>query len=235
METTSNHEGCLVCGQELIYAASSIRATCHYCGRESETFIYCPDRHFVCDDCHRKDALSSINDFCLRTQSKNPFAIAKELMQLPSVHMHGPEHHALVPAVLVAAFNNAAGGLEVDAVTKAVQRGANVPGGVCGNWGACGAAIGTGIAVSVITGATPLKVRSWRLANEMTSRALKAVAAKEGPRCCKRCSWTALEEAIKFIAETTGITLETQEMAASCSHHVRNRQCQKAKCVYYPG
>jgi len=156
-------------------------------------------------------------------------------MEHPAVHMHGPEHHFLVPAVLVTAFNNASGSSDSRAITKAIERGATIPGGYCGNFGACGAGIGTGVAVSVLTGATPLRGKSWGLANRMTARALMAIGAKEGPRCCKRCTWTALEEAVKFIEEATGVEMESSDMAGRCTYFELNRQCQKQKCNYYPG
>ena len=61
------------------------------------------------------------------------------------------------------------------------NRGAQVPGGICGLWGTCGAAVSTGIFVSLITGASPLSGKEWGLCNEMTSRSLGAIAKTGGP------------------------------------------------------
>ena len=72
--------------------------------------------------------------------------------------MHGPEHHFLIPAVLLSAFYNVSGepGEKEKKIKQARKRAENVLGGFCGFYGDCGAAVGTGIFVSVITGATPL-------------------------------------------------------------------------------
>lgn len=62
------------------------------------------------------------------------------MMSLPTCHMHGPEHHIMVGASLITAYHNAGGELEMDwALSEIVRRGKQVPGGACGNWGACGA------------------------------------------------------------------------------------------------
>ena len=44
-----------------------------------------------------------------------------------------------------------------------MNRGKAVPGGACGFWGACGAGISTGMFISIISGATPLKNEPWGL------------------------------------------------------------------------
>ena len=63
------------------------------------------------------------------------------------------------------------------------------------------------IFMSIITKATPLTGNSWRLSNEMTSRALGAVARLGGPRCCKRDSFTAAKEAAGFVKEKLGVEI----------------------------
>ena len=99
----------------------------------------------------------------------------------------------MVGAVLLTAYKNCGGyeergGREAfeEALEEMRARGSEYPGGACGLWGCCGAAVSTGIFMSIITKATPLTGNSWRLSNEMTSRALGAVARLGGPRCCKR-------------------------------------------------
>ncbi len=55
------------------------------------------------------------------------------------------------------------------------SRGKDVPGGVCGFWGACGAAISTGMYMSIITNATPLANEAWGLSNQMTAFTLDKI------------------------------------------------------------
>ena len=105
-------------------------------------------------------------------------------------------------------------------------------GGFCGFQGDCGAAVGVGIFISVMTGSTPLSVREWRLSYLATGRALITIAENGGPRCCKRNSFLALEEACKFVREQFDITLPVSQNV-KCDFTDLNRQCIKEKCRYY--
>ena len=87
------------------------------------------------------------------------------LMRNPNVKMHGPEHHFLVPAVLLVAYYN----IKKDPKQKttkirmATKRSSQILGGFCGFYGNCGAAVVTGIFVSLIIDATPLSINDWKL------------------------------------------------------------------------
>ena len=136
--------------------------------------------------------------------------------------------------MLLAAYKNAGGELDLDAALEEMRnRGSQVPGGICGLWGTCGAAVSTGIFVSLITGASPLSGKEWGLCNEMTSRSLGAIAKTGGPRCCKRDSYTAILEAVDFVGEKFGIWMERPKKTV-CGLYGRNEQCLKEKCPYNP-
>jgi hypothetical protein len=47
-----------------------------------------------------------IEKVCIHSESTKPVQLAISLMNAPTVAMHGPEHHFLVPAVLLTAKNN---------------------------------------------------------------------------------------------------------------------------------
>jgi len=145
--------------------------------------------------------------------------------------MHGPEHHAIVPAAIVAAVRNAGYTIPEDAIQKTLERGTKLPGGWCGSHGACGAAIGAGIAVSVLTEATPLTGRQRSLANEATSMALARMVDGH-PRCCKRASRVAMESATAFLRDRLNIRLDTGETAA-CGFSNRNKECPREACPYH--
>ncbi len=66
------------------------------------------------------------------TTSTSPGEILEKVISHPSVPMHGPEHHAIVPAVIVAAVKNAGYPVPEGAVEKAIERGSKVPGVWCG-------------------------------------------------------------------------------------------------------
>ncbi len=152
-------------------------------------------------------------------------------MAHPSVPMHGPEHHAIVPGVIIAAVRNAGYPVPDGAVEKALERAGKVPGGWCGFYGDCGAAVGVGIAVSVLTQATPLTGKQRSLALAATSLAL-ARMLDDQPRCCKRATRVAVSAAIDFLKERLGITLPQSPMPR-CTYSPRNQQCAKEQCAFF--
>jgi hypothetical protein len=228
MESKDN---CGVCGKPLIYGTEEVKRKCAFCGKESGTLIYCPEGHYVCDSCHRRAAIDVLRDVLSTTTLTDPAAILEKVMSHPSVPMHGPEHHAMVPAIIVTAVKNSGYPVPEGAVEKALERGSKVPGGWCGFYGACGAAIGVGIAVSVLTGATPITGKTRSLANEATAFALGKMA-DGGPRCCKRASRKALEAAIEFLKTRMDIKL-SESPQVKCQYVGRNRECIREACAYY--
>lgn len=112
--------------------------------------------HFVCDDCHSGGG-AALLAFLQDSRERDPVKLFLNACALPGVHMHGPEHHGIVPCVLLTACANC--GLELDlpaALAEAWARGKRLPGGSCGALGVCGAAAGAGIFASIACGASPL-------------------------------------------------------------------------------
>ena len=223
---------CLVCGAPLEYLNHSEPMECVFCHKTVQSTARCIHGHFVCDECHTQ-GIDQIIALCLRETSKNPLEIFDKLIALPACHMHGPEHHIIVGASLLTAYHNAGGALDLpNALDVMQERGRQVPGGICGFWGTCGAAVSSGIFVSIVTGATPLTEESWGLCNEMTSRTLAAVSKIGGPRCCKRNGYLAITEGIRFAAEHLGVLLESATI--TCLHTEQNNQCLGSKCPFNP-
>lgn len=191
----------------------------------------CEQGHYVCNECHTK-GMDVIIDICLSETSKNPIEIIRRMMAQPFCHMHGPEHHVMVGSALLTAYKNAGGEIDLpEALLEMMNRGKAVPGGVCGFWGACGAGISTGMFISIISGATPLKNEPWGLANKMTSKALDAIGSIGGPRCCKRDSYMAIISAIDYVAENFNIQME--KPVIKCIHSDKNNQCIKERCPFH--
>src|SRR5512136_2417690 len=155
--------GCLLCGEELVYLDATEPMPCAGCGAVRPSRTRCPAGHFLCDACHSGDANDAVERVCAAAGEADPVAIALRAMRHPRVRMHGPEHHFLVPAALLAAWCNArgAGGERAARVAEARRRAAPLVGGMCGTQGACGAAIGTGIFATVVLGVTPLSADGW--------------------------------------------------------------------------
>lgn len=146
--------------------------------------------------------------------------------------MHGPEHHIMVGCALLTAYANAGGEIDLPkALKEMVSRGSKVPGGACGFWGACGAAVSTGMFMSIITGSTPLMNEAWGHSNLMTSRSLQKLGEIGGPRCCKRNSYMSILTAIDYVEELTGIRMHRSGI--TCTHMSSNSQCIGGRCPFY--
>ena len=191
---------CLVCGKPLQYFETERELTCALCGKTFSSSASCMDGHYVCDECHARQGVEVILEHCKKSASRDPVALAREIMADPYIYMHGNEHHILVGAVLLTAYRNAGGDIDLDAALEEMRaRGSKYPGGSCGFWGCCGAAVSAGMFWSIATGTTPLSGKSWGLGNRLTAAALDAIGEIGGPRCCKRNSYTAIRTAAAFV------------------------------------
>ncbi|MFC1916547.1 DUF5714 domain-containing protein [Chloroflexota bacterium] len=227
---------CLVCGAQLKYEGNYTKTRCHFCQEEFESNVMCINGHFVCDKCHSSLAGEVISQFCIDSESKDPIELAVSLMKKPEVAMHGPEHHFLVPAVLLASYYNLKNepDLKERRIKSAQRRASNVLGGFCGFYGDCGAAVGTGIFISLITGANPLSKQEWKLSNLMTAKSLFSLANVGGPRCCKRTSFLSIIEASDFLREHFGVNLPVNK-DIKCVFSPLNKECLKDECPFYNG
>jgi hypothetical protein len=228
--------GCMVCGGELVYSPIDKTLACFYCGTPRATNAACVKGHYVCDACHSGTANDIIEHYCVSTPSVSPLSSAMAMMKHPAVKMHGPEHHFLVPAVLLAAFyNRVQPGIEEEKrkkIHEARKRAEVVKGGFCGLWGACGAGIGSGIFISLVTNSTPLSKTEWNLSNRMTAESLRVIAQNGGPRCCKRCSFLAIGKAIEFAEKELKVALPVDQRIV-CDFTSLNKECLKKGCIFY--
>lgn len=223
-------EECLICKAPLEYLAEDIEMECALCHKKEMSKTRCVNGHYVCNECHTA-GMDAIISLCESETSKSPAEIIEKLMRQPFCHMHGPEHHVMVGSALLTAYKNAGGEIDLhNALTEMMNRGRSVPGGACGFWGACGAAISAGMFVSIISGATPLSAEAWGLSNLMTSKALEKIGTVGGPRCCKRDSFLSILAAVDFVKENFGIEMDKPAVVCSFSH--QNNQCIGRRCPF---
>ena len=236
--TVMQNEECLICGAPLEYLQNDTLMECVFCNKQEPSRTRCVEGHYghsVCNSCHTS-GMDSIFAMCIEETSGNPIEILEKMMSQPFCHMHGPEHHVLVGVALLTAYNNCLPDTEKVEMSfplvEVMERGLQVPGGACGYMGACGAAISTGIFMSVVTRNTPFSTDTWQLCNLCTARALEQVALNGGPRCCKRDSYLSILTAIDFVKEHLGVEMEKPEVRCSRSHI--NDQCIGKKCPFSP-
>jgi len=160
------------------------------------------------------------------------------LMDHKQVPSHSPLHHFIMPATLLTVASMAKGVEDeddlLDMLEEAWDRAQNVLGGFCGYYGACGAGVGTGIFMSVFTGATPHSVDSWKWCNEITGRSLQSIASVPGPCCCKRTSFLALQAAVPYIEEVCGLHFP-EDPEVVCGYYMDNEICKHQDCPFYQG
>lgn len=225
---------CLVCAKPLDYFEEAREVACHICGKKETGHSVCTAGHYVCDACHRKGGVDHAMEYCSSADSRNPVEMAMAMMDDKSIFPNGPEHHTLVGAALLAAYKNAGGDLDLPrALVEMRNRSMNVPGGACGLWGTCGAAVSAGMYWSIVSGSTPMTRGPWAETQRLTSRILGRLADLGGPRCCKRTGFVALQEAAACTAELSGVEMEMPERI-TCRYYHCNRECLKVGCPFFP-
>ncbi len=226
-------EGCMVCGAPLEYLETAEPMNCSYCSRELPSSTRCAAGHFVCDDCHVGDAPEAIASILTASTEPDMIRLFAAVREHPSIPVHGPEYHALVPAVIVTAARNAGVALDERHIRTAIERGRTIAGGACGFMGACGAAIGVGTGFSVILGASPYTGEKRSALHRATIEALEEIGALEGARCCQRDSWIALRTAARLSRGMIGVAL-TADGPVRCEQFRTNRDCLGPPCPFWP-
>ena len=228
----TNRKDCAICGKPLVYFSAEKQMECAICHQMKPANAACEAGHFVCDDCHSGGG-AGVLAFLQASEEKDPVALLLQVMGREDVHLHGPEHHGIVPCVLLTAYRNCGGALDLaKALPEAWKRGRRIPGGACGYLGVCGAAAGAGVFASVVAGATPLTARKWEIPQRLTAECLNEMARVGGPRCCKRTSRIAVECAAAFSAREFGVAMPLSR--PSCAWWPWNNECIRDRCPFFP-
>ena len=225
--------GCLVCGLPLSYLEDHQERVCVICGEKKTANAVCQEGHFVCDSCHAQGPLGWIKKACLSSKETDMISLLVKIRSNPLLPIHGPEHHAMIPGIILSAYRNLGGEIPEGAILKAIDRGASIPGGACGFMGTCGAATGAGIALSVIIGATPVKAQERQLVQLWVSEILKSLAGFRAGRCCQRECFTTLKEVSRITKGHLPLDLCAQEELV-CSQFRLNKECIRLDCPLFP-
>jgi len=230
---------CEICNKALIYATKPEEykdLICEFCSKTFYTNIYCIEGHYICDSCHSKGPIEIIEKICEENTLKDPYELANLIMKHPNFKVYGPEHHILTPAIILTALKNnnikKPDGNEITLydIKEAIRRASKIPGGWCGFYGSCGAGMGSGVAISIFTGATPSTDSPRTLANQITSRSLDKIADNL-EHCCKRSVRLSICETLKFLKEKFSIDLEYTYK--KCDFSNINDKCVKEKCPIF--
>jgi MoaA/NifB/PqqE/SkfB family radical SAM enzyme/ubiquinone/menaquinone biosynthesis C-methylase UbiE len=227
--TEKHPTGCLVCGNDIVYLTESKTKTCFYCNRELLTNTVCQNGHFVCDLCHSHDTIQIIREICLKSSCSDVIELFKKIRSHPSVPMHGPEYHSLVPAAILAVYRNSGGDISDKDILDAIERGTTIAGGSCAFLGICGAATGVGIAYSIILKANPYMARERQIVQTVTREILEKISRYKAPRCCQRDCWIGLMTAADLSERYLPITIPADETLV-CEQHEKNKECIRKLC-----
>ncbi|MEF9951882.1 MAG: DUF5714 domain-containing protein [Clostridium sp.] len=233
--TVENKFNCILCDAEINYSEDYSLHKCIYCKGEFQSNTACKNGHYVCDSCHALKGVDLIYSYCLETLKSNPMDMANDIMGCDGFKMHGPEHHFLAPAVLLSSYCNVQN-LSYEEKKKmllvAKKRAEDVKGGFCGFYGSCGAAVGCGMFLSIITGTTPLTKDTWGLVNEGTGKCLIKLSEIGGPRCCKKGMFTSINIASRILDEKMNIRLYDYENEVKCTYSKYNKECIGKDCPH---
>lgn len=223
---------CSECGSEMI-KGDLVPRNCVRCGKEFVDDEVCINGHYVCEDCRKESASKVIYRICSESDSRDPIALAIQIMSDRRIRMHDIKHHVLVGACLLTAYKNSGGDIDLDKALRMMEkRGSWFPAGVCGLCGTCGAAASTGAFYSIITNSSPHSKGTWSESINMTSTSLARIAEIDGPRCCKRNSFLAIYNACDYVKEKFGVEMQPTKDVV-CTFSDRNDECVGKACPFF--
>ena len=209
-------------------------ASCSLCGKKEKTDFICPEGHYICEECRLDSPERLIKRVCISSVESNPLKIALPLLRHPAITMHGPEHHYLVACVLLATLKNSGKfNIGENSFDEALGRIRKIPYGSCGLLGACGAAVGVGVAISIATKANWMSNKERSLSMRSVSEVSKKISEIGGPRCCKASTFVSLELAARFLESNLGVKISPTENLGPCEFAGNNEDCLKNRCPYY--
>lgn len=223
---------CVVCGKTL-HETEGDFLSCSYCGQDEKSDFTCEDGHFVCESCRTCTPTEIIQRTCMATPSDDPLFLANLLMHHPAIPMSGPEHHLLVPALLLAVARNAGYEITLDSrLHHAVKRATRFRLGSCASIGACGAAMGVAIAVSLLIGADYTKPKERKSVLRASASALTAVASLPAPRCCKASVYSSLSVGTAYLRQELKLRVSSV-LYPTCQFQEYNPECVGEECPYF--
>ncbi|MDY6972684.1 MAG: DUF5714 domain-containing protein [Thermodesulfobacteriota bacterium] len=224
--------GCMVCGSSIVYLSKEKECQCAYCGMTFSVNSMCEKGHHVCDACHAEDGFKVIRHICTNTAETDMIRLLEQIRQHPSIPVNGPEHHALVPGIILATYRNITGDISASTIETGIERGRSVAGGYCAFMGICGAAVGVGIAFSLILDANPLEPEKRKVVQSTTQTVLAEIAKLRAARCCQRDSWIALKKAASLSEVYLPVSFHA-ESDLVCMQKQQNEECLGRGCPLY--
>ncbi|NLO18915.1 MAG: hypothetical protein GX121_03405 [Ignavibacteria bacterium] len=225
---------CVLCGDEIFPLSKEIELRCDFCGLIGFAQHQCVNSHYICNSCFSMRPIEYVKMACLNYKGIDPNELAVQIMNTPTIRMHGPEHHFILPAVLATCVYNLKGRAEELAEKLEiieVRTKCETPDHCEYNIGNCGAAHGAGVFLSILLDRTSENEDEWSLGNQLVAESIRRIAEMGGPRCCKRDTYISIQSAVEFLKNHFAIELPTSE--AKCTFSLRNKSCKHEECIFY--
>lgn len=174
----------------------------------------------------------------LKSEETNPLELFEHTLDevalkwnKPTFPLHADWHHYIVPGAVMASLRNCGYPISDGDIEEAMKRGERFMGGSCGFAGTCGGAFSVGIILSLVKNTTPLH-------DNERSEVMRGVVDTLGKiaeyprRCCKRSSYIAIENAIRYLQEMGFEKISSGEI--KCRWYSQNEMCLGVKCPYFP-
>lgn len=156
----------------------------------------------------------------------------EQIRRHPAIPANGPEYHSLVPGIILATYHNLGGSVSSSTVQTGIKRGSSVAGGHCAFMGVCGAALGVGIAFSLILEANPLNPELRKTVQTVTQTVLTDISELNAARCCQRDSWIAFKKAAKLSETYLQVPLRADH-SLDCLQKENNKHCFGKACPLF--
>ncbi len=228
----------MVCGSSLDYLERAESLACTYCGTTVQGHIKCPEGHFICDECHSRNAMKMIEAVSYSSSLTGPAEIAELMMAHNALPMLGCEHAYIAAGALMAALRNSPYGkgkiTDRDIGEVFGRTAKQAVGGYCGLTGVCGIVPAVGACFSVFLGARCGSDREQQITMDAGTRVSQAITGLTGPSCCKAYVRAAIDVAVNVFAERFGITLPAAKAPVVCRHSAKHPHgCREEKCPFY--
>jgi len=225
---------CIMCGEDTHKLENLRDRRCYFCGEIKTIPIECDNFHCLCKDCLNLTPQDFVLSMCLKYKNIDPIELSVDIMNSPVIRMHGAEHHFIVPAVLITSLHNYQHKSEsLETILNYIKRRAisETPHTCSYDLKTCGAALGTGVFLSVFLNRELSDEDQWSPSNAIIAESLKNVSDSGGQRCCKRDTYLSIQSAINLLKDEFAIELPLS--LAKCTFSLRNRTCKHEECQFY--
>jgi hypothetical protein len=230
--TAQGVKTCRFCGAPLEIFDEATAARCMVCGKRGLTHACCAEEHFVCEECRSGELMQILDGMLDMRRSTDPVETlikARIGLRFP---MHGPRHHALTTASFLLAYHDLYGEPSWATILETLQSAdTQLPGGTCGYWGACSAALAVGMAYCAILGASPTDGAPRSAAQQVVGRIVSRMGEFDGPRCCRRECLLALQVGCE-LSETHLPKPLLTAYEVHCEQAFKNPECIDEGCPY---